>query len=184
MSGQQSSSVNMTAQRYLIGADPALSARVRKELLDTLSAKAGFDPAQAARELDARDVRAEFVDAFGDHGLAPDNLPDLLAGHFLAMWSVVHDSPLPGHEAVLAIAKQFAGQIAHSPQVADPVKRQLMGEALLYEAVLTLEAQRAARAGGSAQLRQMAASAQQNFLAQRGINLRKTRVTASGMQRA
>lgn len=184
MSGQQNGSRGTTAQRYRVGADPALSAQVRKELLDTLSAKTGYDPERAARELDARDVRAEFLSAFGGLGLAPDNLPDLFAGHFLALWSVVHDAPLPGSAIALAVARQFEAQIARSPQVADAAKRQLMGEALLYEAVLTLEAQREARAGGAAKIKQMADSAQHNFLAQRGIDLRKTRLTASGMQRA
>lgn len=170
---------------FAVGTDPALSARVRKELIDTLHARTNFDPAEAERELERRDIREEFVLEFGDLGLDPDNLPHLLAAHLIAMWSVVHDAPLPGRDVAAGLARQFTGMIAMSPQAADPAARQMMGEALRYEAVLTLEARRAARdAGDKAKLREMAESAQSNILRQRGINLRKTRLTASGMMRA
>lgn len=173
------------AHPFAIGADPALSARVRKELVDTLHARTNFDPDEAERELDRRDIREEFVLEFGDLGLDPDNLPDLLAAHLIAMWSVVHDTSLPGRDVATGLKRQFTGMIAMSPQAADPATRQMMGEALRYEAVLTLEARRAARdAGDKVKLREMAESAQGNILRQRGINLRKTRLTASGMFRA
>lgn len=173
------------AHPFSIGSDPVLSAQVRKELLDTLYARTKFDPVQAERELDSRDVHGEFVRQLGKLGLVPDNLPDLLAGHLIAMWTIVHDAPLPGREIAAALSRQFLGLIAGSPQAADPAKRQLMGEALLYETALTLEAQHAAREiGDKAKLREMAESAQKNLLGQRGINLRKTRLTASGMVRA
>jgi len=171
--------------RYAIGVDPALSAQVRRELLDTLRARTHFDPEEAERELAARDMHAEFIRRFGDLGLVPDNLPDLLAGHFIAMWTVVHDAPIPGRDTAAALVRQFTDLIAPSPLAADAGKRQLMGEALLYESVLTLEAQEAARsAGNKAALKEMAESAQRNFLAQRSINLRKTRLTKTGMVRA
>ncbi|MEP7042827.1 MAG: hypothetical protein ABI843_07170 [Dokdonella sp.] len=169
---------------YAIGVDRALSAQVRQELLETLRARTQFDPAQAERELEARDVHAEFIRQFGDLGLVPDNLPDLLAGHLMAMWSVVHNAALPDRDVAAALVRQFTGMIAPSPLAADPGKRQLMGEALLYEAVLTLEAQAAARgAGHTSALKEMAESAQRNFLAQRAINLRRTRLTKTGMVR-
>ena len=171
--------------RYAIGVDPTLSAQVRRELLDTLRARTQFDPEQAERELASRDMHAEFIRRFGDHGLVPDNLPDLLAGQFMAMWTVVHDAPLPDRGIAAALVRQFTDLIAPSPLAADAGKRQLMGEALLYEAVLTLEAQEAARsAGDKAALKEMAESAQRSFLAQRSINLRKTRLTKAGMVRA
>lgn len=173
------------AHPFAIGADPALSARVRQELIDTLSARTNFDPVEAGRELDRRDIREEFVLEFGDLGLDPDRLPDLLAAHLIAMWCVVHDAPLPRREVAEGLTRQFTGMLATSPQAADPAMRQMMGEALRYEAVLTVEARRAARdAGDKAKLREMAESAQGNLLKQRGINLRKTRLTASGMMRA
>ncbi|MBO9664254.1 DUF6683 family protein [Dokdonella sp.] len=170
---------------FAIGVDPALSAQVRKELLDTLQSRAHLDPAMVERELNSRDVHAEFLRQLGDLGLVPDNLPDLLAGHLIAMWTVVHDTTLPGRDVATALSRQLLTLIAASPQAADPAQRQLMGEALMYETVLTLEAQQAARASGDkAKLKEMAESAQRNLLNQRGINLRKTRLTASGMARA
>jgi hypothetical protein len=171
-------------QRFAIGVDPELSAQARKELIDTLKARTHFDPAEAERELAARDMHGEFLRALGSLGLVPDNLPDLLAGHMLVMWSVVHDADLPDRAAATALSKQFLGMLGNNPLAADPAKRQLMGEALLYEAVLTLEAQVAARASADpATLKRLAETAQANFLAQRQINLRKTRLTASGMAR-
>jgi hypothetical protein len=171
--------------RYAIGVDPALSAQVRRELLDTLRARTQFDPEQAELELAARDMHAEFIRRFGDLGLVPDNLPDLLAGHFMAMWTIVHDAPMPDRGIAAALVRQFTDLIAPSPLAADAGKRQLMGEALLYEAVLTLEAHEAARsAGNKAALKEMAESAQRSFLTQRSINLRKTRLTKTGMVRA
>ncbi|HEY0179234.1 MAG TPA: DUF6683 family protein [Dokdonella sp.] len=177
---------NGAAERhpYAIGADPALSAQVRAELLDTLAARTQFGRDEAARELDARDVPAEFLQQLGDLGLMPDNLPDLLAAHLIAMWSVVHDAPLPDRAIAQGLVKQFTAMLAGNAVAADPTKRQLMGEALLYETVLTLEAQRAAReAGDPSMLKQMAESAQRNFLAQRAIDLRRTRLTPAGLQR-
>ena len=173
------------ANLFSVGTDPSLSARVRKELVDTLHARANFDPAEAEKELAARDVHEEFLLQFGDMGLAPDSLPDLFAAHLAAMWSVVHDKALPGREVASGLRRQFTAQVASSPLIADADKRQLVGEALMYEAVLTLEAHRAARdAADKAKLRQMADSAQAALLRQRGINLRKTRLTAAGMARA
>lgn len=184
MTSSKGSATDFEARRFPIGRDPLLSARVRTELIETLVAKTGFDPAQAARELESRDVRAEFLALFGGLGLAPDNLPDVLAAHLIAMWATVHGGELPTAEVGAAIARQFAGQIATSAEAADPAKRQLMGEALLYECVLTVEALVAARTSrDAAQLARMAESAQRNFLAQRSINLRKTELTARGMQR-
>jgi len=173
------------ANALSVGADPALSRLVRAELLATLHVRANLDPEQAERELAARDMRAEFAQAFAGLGLAADNLPDLLAAHLIAMWTVVHDAPLPRREVATGLAKQFAGLVGGTAQAADPAKRQLMGEALLYETVLSLEAQAMARAAGDkAKLKEMARSAQDNTLAQRGINLRKTRLTTTGMARA
>lgn len=176
---------NATTNLFSVGKDPSLSARVRKELVDTLHARTNYDPAEAEKELDARDVHEEFLLHFGDLGLAFDNLPDLFAAHLMAMWSVVHDKALPGNDAATGLRRQFAAQLATNPLIADADKRQLVGEALMYEAVLTLEARRVARdAGDKAKLHQMADSAQAALLHQRGINLRKTRLTAAGMTRA
>lgn len=170
---------------FSVGTDPELSVQVRRELLDTLHARTNYDKAGANQELDARDVHEDFRLHFGELGLAPDNLPDLLAGHLIVMWCIVHDATLPARDVATGLSSQFAAQIATSPMIADPARRQLMGEALLYEAVLSLEAYRLARdAGDQAKLRQMAESAQSALLNQRGVNLRRTRLTASGMTRA
>lgn len=170
---------------FSVGTDPELSVQVRRELLDTLHARTNYDKATANQELDERDVHEDFRIHFGELGLVPDNLPDLLAGHLIVMWCIVHGAALPTEGVARGLSQQFAGQIGGSPMVGDPARRQLMGEALLYEAVLSLEAWRLARdAGDKAQLKQMADSAQTALLSQRGVNLRKTRLTTMGMARA
>ncbi len=170
---------------FSVGTDPELSVQVRRELLDTLHARTHYDKATANQELDQRDVHEDFRLQFGEIGLAPDNLPDLLAGHLIAMWCIVHGAALPDAGVARALSRQFEDQIAGNPMVGDPARRQLMGEALLYEAVLSLDAWRLARdAGDKAKLKQMADSAQSALLNQRGVNLRKTRLTTMGMTRA
>lgn len=184
-SSRDGNDIDAVENPFSVGTDPALSVQVRRELLDTLHARTNYDKATANQELDERDVHEDFRLHFGELGLATDNLPDLLAGHLLVMWCIVHGAVLPSPEIAKGVSRQFAAQIATNPMITDPARRQLMGEALLYEAVLSLEAYRLARdAGDKAKLRQMAESAQTALLSQRGTNLRKTRLTASGMMRA
>ena len=170
---------------YPIGSDPALSAQVRREFIDTLVARTGIDAAEAARELDRRDPGQAFGHRFADLGLSHTQLADVLAAHLIAMWSIVHDAPLPDAATAAGVRAQLAASLQGRPEAVDPLKRQLIGEALVFESMLSLEAHDEAKASGDRKaLAQMAEAAQGNMLGRQGINLKKTRLSPRGMQRA
>jgi hypothetical protein len=167
------------------GADPAITARVRDELADTL---AGGDAARrnALRDaLDARDFHAEFAGDVGNAlALASRNLADVMAAYWLVMWSVVHDVELPSAEEARPVRAQVGRVLGSSPLARDPSNRQAMGEAMLSETMLTREQQRNARERGDADaLKRMAETAQHNMLMRQALNLKKTRLTRSGLVR-
>ncbi|HNR90896.1 MAG TPA: hypothetical protein PKO41_00590 [Dokdonella sp.] len=167
-----------------IGDDPALSAEVRRELVDSLVARGGVGREQAEAELAARDVAADFERRFAPLGLDRRELPDVLAAQIIGMWSIVHDAAFPSADIARALSRQLASSLPGRAEAVDPRKRQLVGEALIHETVLALEARDAARAAGRrSELKQMAESAQRNMLNRQAINLRKTQLTPQGMRR-
>lgn len=173
-----------TESGYPIGTDPALSAQVRRELVDSLVAR-GVDAAEAEGELERRDLAAAFERRFDGLDLSRHDLADVLAAHVLAMWSIVHDAALPDAAAAAGVRAQLAASLAGRPEAADPVKRQLVGEALVWECMLSLESHADAKQRGDRQaLARMAEAAQRNMLERQGINLKKTRPTPRGLQRA
>lgn len=166
------------------GDDPAVSARVRDELAETLG-RGDAAKARALREaLDARDFHAEFAAALGTLDLDSHDLADVMAAYWLVMWCLVHDAALPSATEAAPVRTQVARMIGSTPLVRDEKQRQAMGEAMLSEAMLTLEQQRNAQArGDTAALQQMAETAQRNMLMRQALNLRKMRLTPSGLAR-
>lgn len=175
---------NSMSADYAIGTDPELSRQVRQEFIDTLVARTGIDAAKATQELASRDVMASFDQRFSKQGLSREQLPDVLAAHVLAMWSIVHDSEFPDAKVAAAVSKQLGLSLRGRPEAVDPARRQLVGEALLYECMLSLEAWDQARtAGDRTHMKEMAETAQRNMLNRQAINLKKTRLTLNGLQR-
>jgi hypothetical protein len=174
----------VTIASWPIGDDPALSAEVRRELVDSLVSRAGVDRATAEAELAARDVGAAFEARFATLGLDRRELADVLAAQVIGLWTIVHDEPFPSADVARAVSRQLAASLPGRAEAVDPRRRQLVGEALIHETVLALEARDAARdAGRRDELRQMADSAQSNMLNRQAINLRKTRLTLQGLRR-
>lgn len=171
-------------EQYPIGSDPELSRQVRQEFIDTLVSRTGIDAQTAADELGQRDVAAEFERRFAALDLSREQLADVLTAHVMAMWSIVHDTEVTDPAIAAAIRTQLAGSLRGRPDATDPARRQLVGEALVYESMLSLEARDQARAADDrVQLKQMAEAAQSNMLNRQGINLKKTRLTRNGLQR-
>lgn len=171
-------------EQYPIGSDPELSRQVHQEFIDTLVSRTGIDAQTAADELGRRDVAAEFDRHFAALELSRGQLADVLTAHVLAMWSIVHDTDVSDPAVAAAVRRQLVGSLRGRPDAADPARRQLVGEALVYESMLSLEAREQARtAGDRTQLKQMAEAAQGNMLNRQGINLKKTRLTRNGLQR-
>jgi hypothetical protein len=107
-----------------------------------------------------------------------------MAAYWLVMWSLVHDVPLPSAKTAAPVRAQVARMIGPSPLVHGDAQRQAMGEAMLSETMLTHEQVREARArGDAAALRAMGDTAQRNMLMRQALNLKKMRLTSSGLAR-
>jgi uncharacterized protein DUF6683 len=166
------------------GDDAEISARVRDELAATL----GHGDAERMRTLrealEARDFHAEFAAGPGMLGLDSHDLAGVMAAYWLVMWSLVHDVALPSAEDAAPVHAQVARMIGPSPLVRERAQRQAMGEAMLSETMLTHEQVRDARArGDETALAQMAETAQRNMLMRQALNLKKMRLTRSGLAR-
>src|SRR5690606_11654343 len=122
---------------FVIGTDPTLSQRVRREMIDTLVANGGVSAADAEREIASRDFAATFERFFGAMGLSPHRLPDVFAAHLLAMWSIVHQQSLPDRVVAEGVRTQFETLLRGRPEARNAEQRQLIGEALLCESVLS-----------------------------------------------
>jgi len=166
------------------GDDASISERVRDELAVTL-AHGDAARARTLREaLDARDFHAEFAAELGGLGFDSHDLAGVMAAYWLVMWCLVHDAPLPAAKDAAPVRAQVARMIGPSPLVRDDAQRQTMGEAMLSETMLTHEQVREARArDDAAALRVMADTAQRNMLMRQALNLKKMRLTASGLAR-
>ena len=165
------------------GDDPAVSRAVVAETIDTLAQGNPTYRAVVEKELGGRDIPAEFDQTFGPLGLRRDNLADTMAAYWLAMWTVIHDKPLGTPVQASAVRRQVLPRIQASPLAKDPRKRQMMGEAMLYEATIGLSVYRDAKANEQElQLRQMAKNAKKN-VKKKGIDLARMRLTDQGMRR-
>lgn len=159
---------------FSIGNAPELLERARHEIAATIAAKTTLDADRLTADLAQRDIHAEFTREFGALALKVDYLPDVVAAYLATMWSVVHDCPLPSLATVRDLSQRFVALLAFNPLVADAANRQLMGNALVYEALLTREAHKSAQANRDAGLlAQMAASARANIRQRFGIDLTK-----------
>ncbi len=169
---------------YSIGNDPALTAQVRQELIDSLVAGSRMGAAEVGEEFDRRDLGQAFERALAPLGLSRTQLADVQAAHLMVMWRIVHDTGFPDAEVALAVRDQLARGLRGRPEAVDPAKRQLIGEALLYEAMLSLEAYTEAKADNNkGSLAQMAETTQRNMLHRQAVNLKKTRLNKHGVQR-
>lgn len=163
--------------------EPAVSAQVIAETVDTLAQGNPTYRKVVEKELESRDIPAEFKGTFGPLGLRHDNLADTMAAYWIAMWSVIHDKPLANATQARAVRRQVLPRLQSSPIARSDKKRQLVGEALLYEATIGLSVYQEAKANEQElQLRQMARNAKKN-VKKKGIDLARMRLTDQGMRR-
>lgn len=163
--------------------DPGVSKMVLAETVDTLARGNPTYRQVVEKELASRDIIAEYEAAFGELGLRHDNLADTLAAYWISMWTVIHDKPLANAEQTAAVLGQVLPRIHTSDLTKSARKRQLMGEALVYESTIALAVYHDAKANNhELQLRQMAQSAKKNTR-KKGFELAKMKLTNQGMQR-
>jgi hypothetical protein len=166
------------------GDDRSVRAAVRDELVATL-AQGDAERAEAMRQaLDARDIHVDFARELGTLALDSHDLGDVMAAYWIVMWTTVHEADLPDADAARAVRTQVGQVLASSVATRDARQRQLTGDAMLFEMLVTIDLVREARAAGAtARLRAMADSAQRNMLNRQALNLRKMRLTRSGLVR-
>jgi hypothetical protein len=163
--------------------DPGVSKMVLAETVDTLARGNPTYRQVVEKELSARDIPAEFLETFGPLGLRNDNLVDAMTAYWISMWTVIHNKPLANADQTAAVLAQVMPRIQGSALTKSARKRQMMGEALVYESTIALTVYSDAKAGNQElQLRQMAQSAKKNS-AKRGFKLAKMKLTDQGMQR-
>ncbi|MFK7888038.1 MAG: DUF6683 family protein [Gammaproteobacteria bacterium] len=163
--------------------DPGVSKLVLAETVDTLARGNPTYRQVVEKELASRDVTAEYREAFGELGLRHDNLADTMAAYWISMWTVIHNKPLATAEQTAAVLAQVMPRIQTSALTKSARKRQMMGEALVYEATIALTVYNEAKANNQElQLRQMAQSAKKNTR-KKGFELAKMKLTDQGMQR-
>ncbi len=156
--------------------DTQVSAQVRKELLDTLSDGNEAVRRALSEELERRDVRGEFAQTMRPLGLRANNLIDALTGYWVVMWAIMAGADLPTREQASSVHRQVRQMIRGSPLIGRPSQRQMVGEAMLYEAMLAYGAYREAReAGDDDRLREMASTARTNML-RRGFDPTRIKV--------
>lgn len=163
--------------------DPGVSKMVLAETVDTLARGNPTYRQVVEKELTSRDIPAEYLTTFGPLGLRHDNLADTMTAYWISMWTVIHDKPLANADQTAAVLAQVMPRIQDSTLTKSARKRQLMGEALVYESTIALSVYNEAKSNNQElQLRQMAQSAKKNTR-KRGFELAKMKLTDQGMQR-
>ncbi len=163
--------------------DPQISRQVLDETVTTLSRDNPAYRQVVEQELARRDVVAEYRETLGALGLRHDNLADTMAAYWVAMWTIIHDKPLANATAATAVRDQVLPRIQSNDLARSASKRQMMGEALIFEATIALSVYRDAKAGNQElQLRQMAQSAKKNTR-KKGFDLARMKLTQHGMRR-
>jgi len=162
---------------------PAISARVRHELLESLAKASRCTLQDVEAALGARDLHAEFASNFAPAGLRLSNLADVNAAYWGALWSVIHDAPALAADTLQALRGQLGRMWLANPVARRQDDRQAMAELMVYETVLALDQQRQAREQGPAAVSALAAQAHLNMLKRRGVNLKAMKISPQGLSR-
>lgn len=164
------------ADRLKFKLDPAVSALVVSELLDTLSNGNSDVRAAIAAELDERDIRREFAATLDPLGLHDDNVVDAFTGFWLVMWSIMEKAPLPTRDQAAGVRRQIQSIVRSHPVTRLPAQRQMVGEAMQYEAMLAYGAYRQAELEADQdRLSAMAITARQNMV-RRGFDPKRIKI--------
>lgn len=159
----------------------AVSHRVNQRFARYL---AGDDPQQAARamdELEAGAYRRAFKQLLARNGLATNDLVDVTAMHYAALWEVVHDGRL-GATQVAAIRNQLRHAMRSEPSLAglDDAAKQEIAETLMLHTAAAVDGYRSLRERGDRRmLVQFRQGVQRNLLPE-GPDLRQLDVAANG----
>lgn len=184
MSGNGQSRRQRSADPLDFRRDAGVSARVAAEVVDSLAGGDRALAAQVRKAVAERDIVAEFTERLGEYGLRADNLADAATGYWVAVWVVIHDAPFPPAGHVAAARAQLHTFWRAAPQTRREAARQQMAEAMMFEAVITLDKRKAVREAGDPEaVKRLAEEAQRNMRQRRGVNLGAMALTGDGFVR-
>jgi hypothetical protein len=87
-------------------ASPAITQQVKKYYIESRT-KIATNPAALADTINSADIEMVFSDYMGKHGLQSHDLSDAMAGYWLTLWTIVHNTSMPNKSAVLGVRNQM-----------------------------------------------------------------------------
>ncbi|GGF06506.1 hypothetical protein GCM10011611_10030 [Aliidongia dinghuensis] len=166
-----------------VGNDPAVSARARQAFLDDIHRGASNGlTRQIELSLQQQDVRSQFGLAISPYGLHLNDLADVTAAYYVAMWMAANQAPPPTKPQVQAVGGQLHEVLAEQGIHLDPVQRQLGAEEIMYKTVWLIHLrQEAERLADQRARQQLADVVWQAFKRQQNVDLRATLLTDAGL---
>lgn len=165
-------------------ADPAVSARVRRQFLAFVARSSGGDGAKAVGSAFAeRDPFANWSRQAGRDGLRLGDVADALTEYWIENWQIATGSPDPNPGSVHAVRRQVAGILRSTPGFArlSDAQKQEMAEIFIYNTLLQGEVfGGATRRGNSALTARLGDAAVARFRNEMHVDLRSLSLTDQG----
>ncbi len=167
----------------VVGHDATVSARARQAFLDDIRrGESNGLTRQIELSMQQRDVRSQFGEAISPYGLRPDNLADVCAAYYAAMWMTANRAPLPTRSQVQALSRQIDGAFLAGATQLDAAQRQQGAEEIMYKTVWLIHLrQEAQRLADQQAQQQLADVTWQAFKRDQALDLRATRLTDAGL---
>lgn len=163
--------------------DPRWSVEARREIAASLAAP-GFAQDTLLQAMETRDYVAEFRTQFDPLGLDYRHLGAVTAAHWIGMWTIVHDAPMPDTELAEGALAQLSTSWKGTPAMRDARTRQVLAEWMIIESVIALEEQSKYRTANDREgLEMMANKVAENMKKKRSVNLRVMSLTDKGFVR-
>jgi hypothetical protein len=164
--------------------DPVTTERVRAALIAAMRQQSKTVADDFARRSAGADYRQRFVRTLPGQGLSNDNLADVAAYHVAVNWALVHQAPMPGGKALLALRNQMRGSFADNGILAKlaPEQRQWVADDFLFRSLnLSEKLDGFARKPEPQTQSLFARGAREDIRRTLGIDLQGYRFTANGL---
>lgn len=166
-------------------ADPAISARIRQEVLSS-TLPGGQDPARLRPAVESGAIWRQFDALLTRHGYDPRDLADVVAAFYLIAWEVATGGDALAQPAGIAAVRGQARQmLAADPAMSGQTEaeRQATAERLAFHAMaIAIRHQDLRNAGNRAALAAFREEVAQAVLREQRVDLRRFTLAASGFQ--
>jgi len=166
-------------------ADPAVSARIRQEVLSA-TLPGGQDPARLRDAVESGAIWEEFDRLLTRHGYDPRDLADVVAAFYLIAWEVATGGDALAQPAgIAAVRGQAREMLARNAATAGQTEaeRQATAERLAFHAMaIAIRHQDLRAAGNRAALATYRTEVAQAVLREQRVDLRRFALVASGFQ--